>query len=193
MHCIVTVYPIFWLWQKNCWKWYREIAMMVLITWNSQLDDYLLDSVSRLSPEDRVHFWSLADSKTNGNDKTARSEINATLIFWISPFKVHQSGKIICWGGKPYEIESSKKVSKIISVAMFVFQLEGGGGDVGWDSGDTEILCVIGPATKIDEWDLAKWLEPKSELSWVRSQHLRHSGIWGAADETVLNTAHKKP
>ncbi len=34
---------------------------------------------------------------------------------------------------------------------------------------------------------------PKSHLFWVRSEQLRHSGIWGAADETALNKVHQKP
>ncbi len=29
-------------------------------------------------------------------------------------------------------------------------------------------------------------------MSWVRSKHPRHSGIWGAADEAVVNIVHKK-
>ncbi len=32
-------------------------------------------------------------------------------------------------------------------------------GDAGWDSGSTEILCVIRLATKIYGLDLAQWLE----------------------------------
>ncbi len=44
-------------------------------------------------------------------------------------------------------------------------------------------------------WDLAEWLERLSQC-WSRNcpgfdpSILRHSGIWGAADETVLNTVH---
>ncbi len=150
---------------------------------------------------------------------------------------------------------------------MYLFQLEGGG-DVKGGTVEAKILCVIRPATKIDGWDLAQWLErlivnatkylyiksttvyvPSSALGlsqplsrhrvcpspqnrggggtlacgkWVggvqirwlvkglalcllcgqcRSRNcpgfdpsiLRHSGIWGAADETVLNTVHKNP
>ncbi len=33
---------------------------------------------------------------------------------------------------------------------------------------------------------------PKSQQSWVHPSVLRHSGIWGAADEAVLNNVHKK-
>ncbi len=36
------------------------------------------------------------------------------------------------------------------------------------------------------------WVVRASQLSWVRSEHPRHSGIWGAADEAVLNIAHEK-
>jgi hypothetical protein len=33
---------------------------------------------------------------------------------------------------------------------------------------------------------------PKSQLSWVRSQHPPTQWKWGAADEAVLNNEHKK-
>jgi hypothetical protein len=42
-----------------------------------QLDDFLLASVERLSSEDQAHFWSLADAKSPGGEKTARSESKA--------------------------------------------------------------------------------------------------------------------
>jgi hypothetical protein len=46
-------------------------------------------------------------------------------------------------------------------------------------------------------WDLAEWLEPltvnaevATVLGSIPASSLRHSGIWGAADEAVLNTVH---
>ncbi len=47
-------------------------------------------------------------------------------------------------------------------------------------------------------WDLAKWLErltAKAETTTVPGfdpSILRHSEIWGAVDEAVLNTVHRK-
>ncbi len=53
-------------------------------------------------------------------------------------------------------------------------------------------------------WDLAEWIERLTANKYKRSQCrsrscpgfdpsvLRHSGIWGAADEVVLNIVHKK-
>jgi hypothetical protein len=33
---------------------------------------------------------------------------------------------------------------------------------------------------------------PQSQLSWVRFQHPPNSGMWGVADEAVLNIVDKK-
>ncbi len=42
------------------------------------------------------------------------------------------------------------------------------------------------------EWDLAEWLDRLTANAEVDRSILRHSGIWGAADEAVLNKVHKK-
>ncbi len=50
---------------------------------------------------------------------------------------------------------------------------------------------------ELDEgvWDLAEWLKrltANAKVAIVDPSILRHSGIWGAADEPVLNKGHKK-